>query len=55
VLTRSEAEEWRADNGGKGGTNITVNQTSYSEAKTAADLMREARWEQERGVLMAYV
>lgn len=55
VLTRQEAEEWRAGNGGRGGTNITVNQTIYSEAKTAADLMREARWEQERGVLMAYV
>ena len=55
VLTRSEAEEWRAGNGGRGGTNITVNQTIFSEAKTAADLMREARWEQERGVLMAYV
>ena len=55
VLTRSEAEEWRSDNSGRGGTNITVNQTIYSEAKTAADLMREARWEQERGVLMAYV
>lgn len=53
VLTRSEAEEWRA---GKtnGGTTIIVNQYINSEAQTAADLMREARWEQERGVLMGY-
>ena len=54
VLTRSEAEEWRAGKGGNG-TTINVYQSIYSEAKTAADLMREARWEQERGVMMGYV
>lgn len=53
VLTRSEAEDWRADKNGKG-TTIVVNQYINSEAQTAADLMREARWEQERGVLMGY-
>ena len=53
VLTRSEAEEWREDEGGRG-TTIIVNQYINSEAQTAADLMREARWEQERGVLMGY-
>jgi hypothetical protein len=31
---------------------IVVNQNIYSEAKTAADLMQEARWEAERAVLM---
>ena len=30
---------------------IVVNQNIYSEAKTAADLMQEARWEAERAVL----
>ena len=30
---------------------VVVNQNIYSEAKTAADLMREARWEAERAVL----
>ena len=30
---------------------VTVVQNIYSEAKTAAELMREARWEQERAVL----
>lgn len=54
VLTRSEAEEWRAGKDGKG-TTINVYQSIYSEAKTAADLMREARWEQERGVMMGHV
>ena len=34
------------------GGGVTVVQNIYSEAKTAADLMREARWEQERAVLM---
>lgn len=31
---------------------VVVNQNIYSEAKTAADLMQEARWEAERAVLM---
>lgn len=39
----------RAAMGNGGG--IVVNQNIYSEAKTAADLMREARWEAERAVL----
>lgn len=30
---------------------VVVNQNIYSEAKTAADLMQEARWEAERAVL----
>lgn len=54
VLTRTEAEDWRAGESGMG-TTIVVNQYINSEAQTAADLMREARWEQERGVLMAGV
>ena len=31
--------------------NIEVNQYIYSKAQTAADLMREAQYEQERAVL----
>lgn len=44
VLT---AEESRAYNEGR---NISVVQNIYSSAKTAADLMREAKWEQDRAV-----
>ena len=36
---------------GSGAGGIVVNQNIYSEAKTAADLMLEARWEAERAVL----
>lgn len=35
------------------GNGVTVIQNIYSEAKTSAELMREARYEQERAVLMA--
>ena len=49
VLTRSEAEDWRS--GKMQRPNITVIQNIYSEAKTAAELMEEARWAQERAVL----
>lgn len=49
VLTRSEAEEWRRGRGERPA--ITVIQNIYSEAKTAAELMEEARWAQERAVL----
>lgn len=49
VLTRSEAEDWRRGRGER--PNITVIQNIYSEAKTAAELMEEARWAQERAVL----
>lgn len=33
------------------GSNITVVQNIYSKAQTAADLLREAKWQQERAVL----
>ena len=36
---------------GGSGRAVTVNQTIYSEAKTAADLMEEARYEAEKAVL----
>lgn len=52
VLTRSEAEEWRS--GKKGGVTINVYQTINSEAKTAAELMEEARWAMERAA-MGYI
>lgn len=47
VLTAEEAEDYRSMRGG-----ITVVQNIYSQAKTAADLMREARQAQERAVLL---
>lgn len=34
------------------GRAVTVNQYIYSEAKTAADLMREARYQAEKAVLL---
>lgn len=52
VLTRSEAEDWRS--GKKGGVTINVYQTINSEAKTAAELMEEARWAMERAA-MGYI
>ena len=33
------------------GSQIVVNQYIYSQAKSAAQLMREARWEAERAVM----
>ncbi len=51
VLTASEAEDYR-----RGETNrnsgINIVQNIYSEAKTAADLMQEALYLQERAVLL---
>lgn len=48
VLTAQEASDYRD---GKSGGGVTVIQNIYSEAKTAADLMLEARHQQERAVL----
>ena len=51
VLTASEAKAYK--NGEKsGGGGVTVIQNIYSQAKTAADLMLEARHQQERAVLL---
>lgn len=50
VLTARQADEWRRGNSSGGG--VTVIQHIYSEAKTAADLMQEARYEQEKAVLL---
>lgn len=51
VLTRGEAEEWRrGESGGRGG--VTVVQNIYAQEQTAAELMQEAYWQQERAVLM---
>ena len=33
------------------GSRVSITQNIYSEAKTAADLMQEARWEAERAVM----
>ena len=47
VLTREEANDYRKGRGG-----VTIVQNIYSQAKTAADLMLEARHQQERAVLL---
>ena len=51
VLTANEASEYRRDEKTKGG-GVTVVQNIYSQAKTAADLMQEALYQQERAVLL---
>ena len=47
VLTASEAKAYR-----QGGGSVNVVQNIYSQAKTAADLMQEAKYQQERAVLL---
>lgn len=49
VLTREENEDY---NNGIRGRAVNVVQNIYSEAKTAADLMQEALYQQERAVLL---
>ena len=51
VLTASEAKAYKDGEKSSGG-GVTVIQNIYSQAKTAADLMLEARHEQERAVLL---
>lgn len=51
VLTANEAREYRRDEKSNGG-GVTVVQNIYSNAKTAADLMQEALYQQERAVLL---
>ena len=51
VLTANEAKDYRNGEKSNGG-GVTVIQNIYSQAKTAADLMLEARHEQERAVLL---
>ena len=51
VLNANEAREYRRDEKPKGG-GVTVVQNIYSQAKTAADLMQEALYQQERAVLL---
>lgn len=46
VLTAEEAKDYK-----RGGKVVSVVQNIYSQAKTAADLMQEARYQQERAVL----
>ena len=50
VLTSKQADAVRGGN--LPGRNVVVNQYIYSEAKTSADLMREARYQQELAVMM---
>ena len=51
VLPAKEAASWRSGEG-NGGGKVTVYQNIYSQAKTAADLMQEARYMQERAVML---
>lgn len=51
VLTAPEADAYRKNERRSSG-GVTVVQNIYSKAQTAADLMREAKWEQERAVMM---
>ncbi|MBR4291676.1 MAG: hypothetical protein IKT52_13730 [Oscillospiraceae bacterium] len=50
VLTKSQANALRG--GAVAGRRVTVNQYIYSEAKSAADLMDEARYKQEEAELL---
>ena len=50
ILSESEAEDYRR--GSFGSRVMQVIQNIYSEAKSAADLMEEARYEQEKAVLL---
>lgn len=50
VLTASEADDYRK--GGSNKSGVVVHQYIYSEAKTAADLMQEAQYQQEKAVLL---
>ena len=51
VLTANEAREYRRDDKQNGG-GVNIVQNFYSQAKTAADLMQEALYQQERAVLL---
>lgn len=50
VLTKEEATRYRRGSGSS--TSISVIQNIYSEAKSAADLMEEARYQQELAVIL---
>ena len=50
VLTKAQASSYRG--GAASGGSVIVNQYIYSHAQTAADLMREARYEAEKAVLL---
>ena len=50
VLTANEAKDYNNSEKSRGG-GVTVVQNIYSQAKTAADLMQEALYQQERAVL----
>ena len=50
VLTKSQANALRS--GAVAGRSVTVNQYIYSESKSAADLMDEARYKQEEAELL---
>lgn len=51
VLTANEAKDYNNSEKSSGG-GVTVVQNIYSQAKTAADLMQEALYQQERAVIL---
>ena len=54
VLTAREAENYRKGENRTGG-GVTVIQNIYSQAKTAAELMREAQYQQRRALMMGAI
>lgn len=51
-VSRLRMDASQSETGGRLGRQIVINQYIYSQAQTAADLMREARYEAEKAVLL---
>ena len=51
IGTKAQFSHSGADGAAVSGRSVTIYQYIYSEAKTAADLMREARYQAEEAVL----
>ena len=55
VLTAKEADSYRKGEKNAAVGGVTVIQNIYSQAKTAAELMREAQYEQRRALMMGAI
>ena len=55
VLTAKEADSYRKGEKNAVVGGVTVIQNIYSQAKTAAELMREAQYEQRRALMMGAI
>ena len=51
-MTANEARDYRRGENQNNGGGVNIVQNIYSQAKTAADLMQEALYQQERAVLL---